>query len=114
MKNFNHYKEMINTPYRERHGVKLGNNVRMFYDIMSKCIHIWYHNTVIIEISKNNVYTLTTGGWYSVSTFSNLNKLCPFYISRKSVGNRCGVDLGQEFTYSMRLKQFGNDFIEII
>ena len=67
---------LMNTPYRLRNGVIIGNNTRLHKSVEGCAFDVRLHGNLIMRINASGCEVFS-GGWYSVTTKARLNRYLP-------------------------------------
>lgn len=71
---------LMNTPYRLRNGVIIGNNTRLHKSVEGCAFDVRLHGNLIMRINASG-WEVFTGGWYSVTTKARLNRYLPRHVN---------------------------------
>jgi len=71
-------KELFETAKNKENGKPIANNTRLLKDGDDYIIRL--HRTDIVRINPDNIYTVNTGGWQTVTTKERLNRYLPIGI----------------------------------
>ncbi len=72
---YNNLKELFFEAKNKEKGQPIANNTYVVKT--NRGYGVLYHQTVIIDVSKNNKAILDNGGWFSVTTKQRLNEYLP-------------------------------------
>ncbi|MFM7980647.1 MAG: hypothetical protein ACKPKO_15140, partial [Candidatus Fonsibacter sp.] len=62
---------------------KIGNNT--YASILPDgSVGITLHSTIVVRIHEDGSYTLSNGGWQTITTKDRINKYCPYYVFQKN------------------------------
>lgn len=67
---------LMNTPYRLRNGVIIGNNTRLHKSVEGCAFDVRLHGNLIMRINASG-WEVFTGGWTTVTTKARLNRYLP-------------------------------------
>ena len=71
---------LMNTPYRLRNGVIIGNNTRLHKSVEGCAFDVRLHGNLIMRINASG-WEVFSGGWYSVTTKARLNRYLPRHVN---------------------------------
>jgi len=67
---------LMNTPYRLRNGVIIGNNTRLHKSVEGCAFDVRLHGNLIMRVNASG-WEVFTGGWTTVTTKARLNRYLP-------------------------------------
>ena len=74
---------LLQTARSPENGKPLENNTRLFR-LPNSHMAIRLHETDVVTISPDNVYTLNTGGWRTVTTKDRINRYSPAQVWQRN------------------------------
>ena len=78
-------------------------------------IAIRFHNTDVVTISPQNVYTLDNGGWFTVTTKERINRYAPVRIWQRDFQWYVNTLEGQVGFYSgMQVDERGSTIVPFV